>query len=95
MNESAGIIQQTNENQYSEAILKLLKKPDKYRDYLLQLMIDNKASDMYLTYGEPPALRIYEQVYRVKQLPPFDDELLTEIAYFLWMNLNEKNLEKT
>ena len=38
------------ENQYSEAILQLLKKPDKYRDYLLQLMIDNKASDMYLTY---------------------------------------------
>jgi Tfp pilus assembly ATPase PilU len=70
------------EKKYSDAILNLIKKPDKYKDYLLQLMIDNKASDMYLTYGEPPALRIYEQIYRVNQLPPFDDELLTEIAYY-------------
>jgi Tfp pilus assembly ATPase PilU len=72
---------QKNEK-YSESILELIKKPDKYKNFLLQLMIDNKASDMYLTYNEPPALRIYDQVYRVNQLPPFDDELLTEIAYY-------------
>ena len=66
----------------SQQILELLKKPKKYRDYLLQLMIDNKASDMYLTFWEPPALRIMDKIYRISQLPPFDDEILTEIAYF-------------
>jgi Tfp pilus assembly ATPase PilU len=33
--------------------------PENYLLYLLQLMIQNNSSDIYFTYGEEPALRIY------------------------------------
>ena len=72
---------QDTQQSYSDEIKMLLKKPDKYRDFLLKLMIDNNASDMYLTYWEPPALRVYGKVYRINQFPPLDDDVLTGIAY--------------
>lgn len=61
----------------------LAKNPEKYKSYLLKMMIDNNASDMYLTYDEPPCLRIYNTVYRINQLPILNDEQLSEIAYML------------
>lgn len=69
------------EKKISADIRKLLDNPDKYKDYLLRMMIDNKASDMYLTNNEPPCLRIYDKVYRINQLPDFDGEMLNQIAY--------------
>ncbi|MFZ5341039.1 MAG: hypothetical protein ACOZBL_00215 [Patescibacteria group bacterium] len=64
-----------------------MDNPDKYKDYLLRMMIDNKASDMYLTNNEPPCLRIYDKVYRINQLPNFDGELLSQIAYMFMEDL--------
>lgn len=65
----------------SPEIKNLIRNPDKYKDYLLQLMVDNDSSDMYLTCNEPPCIRIYDKVYRVNQLPKLDAENLTELAY--------------
>jgi hypothetical protein len=33
--------------------------PGSYLLYLSQLMINSKSSDIYFTYGEEPALRVY------------------------------------
>lgn len=59
----------------------IIEDADKYKDYLLDMMIDNGASDMYLTYNEPPCLRIMDKVHKINQLPPFDEYQLKEMAY--------------
>lgn len=74
-------------NHVNPEIRKLMDNPDKYKDYLLKMMIDNKASDMYLTVNEPPCLRIYDKVYRISQLPRFDWEVLTQLAYMFMDDL--------
>ena len=38
--------------------------PVKYVEFLNDLMLQKNASDMYLTYNEPPALRIMEEFHR-------------------------------
>lgn len=58
--------------------------PRNYLLYLLQLMIQNKASDIYFTYGEEPALRIYSEVHRVTTAPKLEDPTLEAIANVWW-----------
>ena len=59
------------------------QSPTAYLEYLNTLMIQKNASDMYLTYGEPPVLRILEEVHRETDLEPLDDELLNQLALTL------------
>ena len=73
--------EKTLDHPISDEILQLTRNPEAYKNYLLQMMIDNKASDMYLTYNEPPVLRIYDEAYRISQLPILNTEQLTEVAY--------------
>lgn len=58
-------------------------KPDEYLLYLLQLMIEHKASDIYFTYGEEPALRIYGEVLRITTTPKMEDSTLEAISNIL------------
>ena len=58
-------------------------EPENYLLYLLQLMIQNKASDIYFTYGEEPALRVYSEVHRVTTTPKLEDPSLEAIANLL------------
>ena len=58
-------------------------EPESYLLYLLQLMIQNKASDIYFTYWEEPALRIYSEVHRVTTTPKLEDPTLEAIANIL------------
>lgn len=74
-------------DQVDQAIMNLVRNPEKYRNYLLKMMIDNWSSDMYLTYWEPPSLRIHNQVYRINQLPKFTDDILSELAYMFMDDL--------
>ena len=57
--------------------------PEKYLLYLFQVMIDNKASDIYFTYWEEPALRVYGNVLRMKNTPKLEDSTLEAIANIL------------
>ncbi len=57
--------------------------PESYLFYLFQMMIDNKASDIYFTYGEEPVLRIYGEVIRIKTAPKLEDSTLEAIANIL------------
>ena len=70
--------------------------PENYLLYLLQLMIQNKSSDIYFTYGEEPALRIYWEALRVTTTPKLEDPTLEAIAHLLMteedQSLYKKNL---
>lgn len=67
--------------------------PENYLLYLLQLMIQNKSSDIYFTYGEEPALRIYWEVLRVTTTPKLEDPTLEAIANLL-MTEEDQDLYK-
>ena len=60
-----------------------LKDPKKYVAFLNELMLEKNATDMYLTFNEPPTLRIMEEVNRQKDLPKLDDTMLNKIALTL------------
>jgi Tfp pilus assembly ATPase PilU len=77
----------SEQQQFSDEIIKLTRNPDMYKNYLLKMMIDNDSSDMYITYGEPPVLRIYDKAHRIHQLPKLNDEQLTELAYMFMDDL--------
>ena len=57
--------------------------PVKYIEFLNDLMLQKNASDMYLTYDEPPTFRIMEEVYRDTTLEKLGDEQLNQIALTL------------
>ena len=64
--------------------------PASYLLYLSQLMINSKSSDIYFTYGEEPALRIYGEVRRVKVAPKLEDSTLEAISSIL---MTEEDVE--
>ena len=70
--------------------------PEEYYLYLLQLMIEYKATDIYFTYWEEPALRIYWEVRRILSVPKLEDSTLDAIADMLMTeeddNLYRENL---
>ena len=57
--------------------------PESYLLYLSQLMITSKASDIYFTYWEEPAIRIYGEVHRVSNAPKMQDSTLEAISNIL------------
>lgn len=68
----------------------IFKDPSVYLEFLNDLMLQKNASDMYLTYNEPPALRIMEEVYRQQDLEKMNDEMLNKLALTL---MNKTGLE--
>lgn len=69
--------------------------PAQYLEFLSRLMAERNASDMYLTYNEPPTLRVMEDVIREKSLEILDDEMLNGMALTLmnqtWIDFFEKH----
>lgn len=60
--------------------------PQDYMLYLFQLMVENNSSDIYLTYGEEPAIRIYGEAHRVTVAPKLEDTTLEAISSILMTN---------
>ena len=63
--------------------------PSNYMLYLAQLMINKKSSDIYFTYWEEPALRIYGEIFRVTSAPKLQDSTLEAIAWVLMTKEDE------
>ena len=63
--------------------------PSNYMMYLAQLMIQKKSSDIYFTYGEEPALRIYGEIYRVTSAPKLQDSTLESMCSVLMSKEDE------
>ena len=70
------------------------KDPIKYFEYLLDLMIKHKSSDIYLTFGEEPTLRVYGEARRITGLPKLDDKTLDAIADYMMAPEDKKNYEQ-
>jgi twitching motility protein PilT len=68
--------------------------PIKYLGYLFDLMIKHESSDIYLTYGEEPALRIFGEACRIPKLPKMDDPTLDAIADYMMTAEDKANYEK-
>ena len=68
--------------------------PQNYMLYLGQLMIQKKSSDIYFTYGEEPAIRIYGEIYRVTTAPKLQDSTLEAMASILMSKEDEVMYEK-
>ncbi len=63
--------------------------PSNYMLYLGQLMINKNSSDIYFTYGEEPALRIYGEIYRVTTAPKLQDSTLEAMSSVLMSKEDE------
>ena len=63
--------------------------PSNYMLYLGQLMINKNSSDIYFTYGEEPALRIYWEIYRVTTAPKLQDSTLEAMSSVLMSKEDE------
>ena len=68
--------------------------PSNYMIYLWQLMISKKSSDIYFTYWEEPALRIYGEIYRVTSAPKLQDSTLEAMSTVLMSKEDEEFYER-
>ena len=57
--------------------------PENYLLYLSQLMIHNNSSDIYFTFWEEPALRVYGETHRITTVPKLEDVTLEAFANIL------------
>ena len=67
--------------------------PKEYFLFLLQSMIQSKSSDIYFTYGEEPALRMYGDIVRITKVPKLEDSTLEAISNIL-MSEEDQDLYK-
>jgi len=63
-------------------------------DAFFQLMFDSKASDLHITSGSPPILRVHGELERVKY-DPLDDETLRAMLYEIAPEQKIKTFEET
>lgn len=63
-----------------------------YLRFLLKMMVEYDASDIYLTYGEAPVLRVYGDALRVQWLAKLDVNVLNQFCGFLVKTDEDKKL---
>ena len=69
-------------------------KVEEYLSQLSQLMIQNKSSDIYFTYWEEPALRVYWEIHRLSIFPKLEDSTLEAFSNIL-MTDEDRDIYKT
>ena len=67
---------------------------EKYLNYLLNMMVQYNSSDIYLTYWEPPAIRVFGEVRRMNSLPKLDDNMLDAICGVLMKEEDRRNYDE-
>jgi twitching motility protein PilT len=68
--------------------------PIEYLEYLFDMMIKYESSDIYLTYGEEPTLRIFGEARRIIGLPKLDDQTLDAFAKYMMTEEDKENYDK-
>src|SRR5437764_14794872 len=63
-------------------------------DAFFKLMFDSGASDLHITSGQPPILRVHGDLERVKY-DPMDDETLRAMLYEIAPEQTIKKFEET
>ena len=62
-------------------------------DALLEHAVALGASDLHITAGSPPALRVRGELSPLRGLPPLDDETIRELLYRILTTEQQKRLE--
>jgi twitching motility protein PilT len=62
-------------------------------DHLLEQMVGLKASDLHITVGTPPAIRVRGEVARLDEYAPFDAEQTQQLLYRILSSEQQKQLE--
>ncbi|MDD3646464.1 MAG: PilT/PilU family type 4a pilus ATPase [Candidatus Gracilibacteria bacterium] len=76
--------------------MKVIKPEHKIKDLLLQVMIDNEGSDMYITVGTYPAIKIGGDIIRIDEgIEPFTWKDTFEFAQSLTTEEQHDTLIKT
>ncbi|MDR0860852.1 MAG: PilT/PilU family type 4a pilus ATPase [Candidatus Peribacteria bacterium] len=60
-------------------------------EHLFDLMIKYESSDIYLTFGEEPTLRVFGEARRIQGVPKLDDQTLDGIANYMMNEEDRKN----
>lgn len=66
---------------------------EKYLEMLFDLMVKYDSSDIYLTYGEEPSIRIFWETKRLQWVPKLDDKALNGFADFMMNDEDRRNYE--
>jgi twitching motility protein PilT len=68
--------------------------PDSYSiDTLLEQMVAHNASDLHITVGSPPVLRLRGQLHRLEQLPRLSADDTRQLLYRILSTEQQKQLE--
>jgi len=67
---------------------------EQYLSFLLHLMVVYEASDIYITFGEVPVLRIMQEALRVQWAVKFTDKILSDFENILLWDEDKKNFER-
>ncbi len=65
--------------------------PEMYLSFLLHLMVMYEASDIYITYGEPPVFRIMQEALRLEWAMEMTDDVLENFRNVLLKDSDEAN----
>lgn len=85
---------QPQENPVTVSVQNQNMDPIQYLDYLCGLMVEYGSSDIYLTYGEEPVLRIFGEARRIVGLPKLDDPMLNIFADYMMNEEDKANYKK-
>lgn len=83
----------TNVQEKSKTPPQAVKHPD--IDQLLTYAVANKASDLHLSVGLPPCIRINGSIRRIDQLPILDNDGLREMIYSILPQATREKFEET
>src|SRR5215210_264590 len=68
--------------------------PDSYSiDTLLEQMVDHNASDLHITVGSPPVLRVRGHLHRLDQIPRLSADDTRQLLYRILSTEQQKQLE--
>ena len=63
------------------------KNTEKYLNFLLQILVDNEGSDLYLIANEYPAVRVNDGVVKLKKLDKIEPDLMQGLAYWMMTDI--------
>jgi len=68
-------------------------RPANSIDELLEIMVERNASDLHVTTGTPPVIRVRGDVERLGDYEAFDSETTQQLLYRILSSEQQKNLE--
>jgi twitching motility protein PilT len=68
-------------------------RPANSIDELLEVMVERNASDLHVTVGTPPVVRVRGHVERLEDFEPFMSEATQQLLYRILSSEQQKNLE--